>query len=198
MSVSMHDVRRVLDPDEPDYAATARLGPESLPHLRALVDGDDPLLASKAAYAAGLLEGDTGQEVITVAARSTDPALRVAAASAAVNLPTESAAAVLTDLVADADAGVRKVARSSVPEDAPEELAHRAREAAPPPEEDAGATPPLSPSDATQATTPMPSEHASSGLMPGEAGNGGVMPGEGGSGMVGEAPIVPGKMPGER
>src|SRR4051812_45785552 len=112
MNVSMQDVLKVLEPDEPHYREVAALGPESLPHLRTLVEGDDAMLASKAAYAASLLEGDQGQDVVLAAARSDAAIVRVAAAGAAVNLPTESAATVLTELVSDADAGVRKVARS--------------------------------------------------------------------------------------
>ncbi|MEV5019355.1 hypothetical protein ACIGW1_35080 [Streptomyces sp. NPDC053780] len=129
-SVSMQDVRRVLDPEEPDYAAIAELGAESLPHLRTLVQGDDHMLASKGAYAASLLEGDHGQNVILAAARSDDPLLRVAAARAAVNLPGGSATDVLTGLAADEDAGVRKVALSSVPPDVPNDLVGRLQDAA--------------------------------------------------------------------
>ncbi|MFI9047300.1 hypothetical protein [Streptomyces sp. NPDC053427] len=129
-SVSMQDVRRVLDPEEPDYAAMAQLGTDSLPHLRTLVQGDDPMLASKSAYAASVLEGDQGQDVILTAARSDDPVLRVAAAGAAANLPAASAADVLGGLAGDRDAGVRKVAMSSVPPDVPDELVSRLRDAA--------------------------------------------------------------------
>jgi hypothetical protein len=129
-SVSMQDVRRVLDPEEPDYAAVAQLGTDSLPHLRTLVQGDDPMLASKSAYAASLLEGDQGQDVILTAARSDDPVLRVAAACAASNLPAASAADVLGGLAGDRDAGVRKVALSSVPPDTSDELVSRFRDAA--------------------------------------------------------------------
>ncbi|MGF0174465.1 hypothetical protein ACQF36_29360 [Streptomyces sp. Marseille-Q5077] len=129
-SVSMQDVRRVLDPEEPDYAAMAWLGTDSLPHLRTLVQGDDLMLASKSAYAASLLEDDQGQDVILSAAQSDDPVLRVAAASAAANLPAASAANVLAGLASDGDAGVRKVALSSVPPDVPDELVSRLRDAA--------------------------------------------------------------------
>ena len=76
------------------------------------------MLASKAAYAASLLEGATGQEVVRVAARSDDPVVRVAAAAAARNLPAQSARAVLTELATDEDPGIRKVARTSAPNDA--------------------------------------------------------------------------------
>ena len=113
MAVSMHDVRRVLDPEEPSYEAAAKLGTEALPHLQALVAGADPMLASKATYAASLLEGAAGEDVVRTAAQSDDPVVRVAAAAAARNLPAESASDVLAQLVRDADSGIRKVARAS-------------------------------------------------------------------------------------
>jgi HEAT repeat protein len=115
MPVSMDDVRRVLDPDEPKYEAVSGLGAEALPHLQALVDGDDSMMASKAAYAASLLEGATGEEVVRAAAHSADDAVRVAAAAATANLPAESARGILADLESDADPGVRKVAANSAP-----------------------------------------------------------------------------------
>ena len=115
MVVSMKDVRRILDPDEPNYRAAAELGPEAVDLLRELVDGDDPMLASKAAYAAGMLEGDLGAEVVRAAARSTDVTVRVAAAASARNLPAAVAAPILGDLIADEDPGIRKVARRSAP-----------------------------------------------------------------------------------
>jgi HEAT repeat protein len=111
VSVSMKDVRKVLDPDEPDYAAAARLGEEAVPHLDQLVRGDDAMLASKAAYAASLIVG--GAETVATAAVSEDPIVRVAAAAAARNLPREQARHVLGQLSDDEDAGIRKVARNS-------------------------------------------------------------------------------------
>lgn len=111
MPVSMEDVRKVLDPDEPDYAAAAELGAEALPHLEQLVRGDDVMLASKATYAASLIQGGAG--IVETAADSGDPVVRVAAAAAARNLPAEPARQVLSRLSDDADAGIRKVARAS-------------------------------------------------------------------------------------
>jgi hypothetical protein len=118
MTVSMEDVRRVLDPEEPDYQAAAQLGPEAVPHLETLVAGDDPMLASKATYAASLLEGAAGQEVVQAAAHSDDPVVRVAAAAGARNLPPDSAREILADLVTDDDPSIQKVARASAPDDA--------------------------------------------------------------------------------
>ena len=111
MTVSMKDVRKVLDPDEPDYAAAAELGEEAVPHLDQLVRGDDAMLASKAAYAASLIQG--GAATVATAADSKDPVVRVAAAAAARNLAPEQARHVLSQLSEDEDAGIRKVARNS-------------------------------------------------------------------------------------
>ena len=111
MSVSMDDVRKVLDPDEPDYTAAAQLGEEALPHLERLVRGGDAMLASKAAYAASLIEG--GSDVVEAAARSEDPVVRVAAAAAVRNMPAAQARPLLRQLSTDEDAGIRKVARAS-------------------------------------------------------------------------------------
>lgn len=52
MSVTMKAVLEVLEPDEPNYDKAVSLGLDSLPHLRTLVQGDDPMLAAKAAFAA--------------------------------------------------------------------------------------------------------------------------------------------------
>lgn len=115
MAVSMEDVRAALDPDEPDYERAALLGEDAIPHLRTLVEGEDPMLASKAAYLAGLIGGDEASEVVLVAAHSDDAAVRVAAASSTTRLSDEATEAVLVDLVVDSDPGVRKIAYRAVP-----------------------------------------------------------------------------------
>jgi HEAT repeat protein len=113
MTVTMQDVRRILDPEEPRYDRIPALGPEALPHLRELAAGEDPMLASKAVFAASMLEGATGATVVDAGAHHDDPIVRVAAAAAAQNLPADDARGVLRDLVGDDDSGVRKVALAS-------------------------------------------------------------------------------------
>lgn len=193
MSVTMKAVLEVLEPDEPNYDKAASLGPDSLPHLRTLVQGDDPMLAAKAAFAASLLEGDQGKDVVEAAAHSETASIRVAAAAAANNLPADSAAVVLMDLVDDSDPGVRKVALSSVPSDAPPQLSAKvasqsgqAEGAGGPGIEEA----PTGPGDGAgmpgEGQTKMPGEKPAAGLMPGEkphssdgdAQGTGLMPGE--------------------
>ncbi|MGM9473746.1 hypothetical protein ACS5PJ_17300 [Pseudarthrobacter sp. YS3] len=197
MSVTMEAVLEVLEPDEPKYDKAASLGPDALPHLRTLVEGDDPMLAAKAAYAASLLEGDQGKDVVAAAAHSETASVRVAAAAAANNLPSDSAAEVLMDLVDDSDQGVRKVALSAVPADAPPQLTAKlesgsgraagagreGREGAPEESPAGGGTAARMPGEGPSM---MPQEKPAEGLMPGEkphasggdAQGTGLMPGE--------------------
>jgi hypothetical protein len=185
MAVSMKRVRAALEPEEPDYAAAAQLGPEAIPHLRRLSQGDDPMLASKAVYLASLIQDERTSDLVREAAQHDDPVVRVAAASAAQNLDAPAASAVLVELVADDDPGVRKVARGAVPEQPSEALAQRLEDAPEAP----GDRPrrPLGPQEAMGLQQPMPGEStAGGGKMPGEAS--GQMPGESQGRMPGERP----------
>jgi HEAT repeat protein len=118
----MDEVRRVLDVDEPDYAQGRTLGPEAIPHLLALVQRGEPMLAAKAASLAGMIEADGSAEVLRRAAAHPDVTVRVAAAGAARNLPAPEASEVLAHLLIDRDPGVRVVALKSVPDDPAAEL----------------------------------------------------------------------------
>lgn len=180
MAVTMKDVRSALEPEEPDYAEAAKLGPDALPHLKKLVASGDPMLASKATYAASLIKDDRSEEIVRSAARSDDPVVRVAAAAAAPNFAAAGTSNVLVELVGDPDPGVRKVARASVPDKPSSRLSRTLEELGDEPA--AGAAMPPGPAPTGR---PMPGEMpgAGSGGMPGE--DAGRMPGEGG------------KMPGE-
>lgn len=182
MAVTMKNVRAALDPEEPNYAEAARLGAGALPHLSALVGGDDPMLASKAAYLASLIKDSRSAGVVKAAAASSDPTVRVAAAAAAVNLTAAGASTVLVELVDDDDIGVRKVARSSVPAKPVAGLATKLRAMRP----EAVAV--------TETTEDaLTAEPLTTGLMPGETQ--GDAPGGEQTLMPGERP---GTMPGER
>jgi HEAT repeat protein len=109
MPVSMAQVLTEIDKDEPDYGAAARLGPEALPHLRELVEAEDPMLASKAAYLAGLIGGNEAAPVLELAAAHRDPTVRVALAHA-VGAGKDTPTAIIERLLDDGDSGVRKVA----------------------------------------------------------------------------------------
>jgi hypothetical protein len=110
MPITLQQVLRQLDTDEPNYTALAALGPEALPHLATLVRGDDPGLASKAAYLASLIQSDEAVDVLTAAATSAHDTVRVAAAAALRNLSAPQAMRLADHLLDDADAGVRKQA----------------------------------------------------------------------------------------
>ena len=115
MPVTMEQVRRALDPEEPDYEKAAKLGPGALPHLEKLIARKDPHLASKAASLAGMIKDEKAVRVVEKAAKHDDVRVRVAAAYSAQFLPAEDASRVLTKSLSDRDVGVQKVALKSVP-----------------------------------------------------------------------------------
>ncbi|SRR6266496_667754 len=114
MPVTMQQVLAEIDKDEPDYALAAQLGPDALPHLRQIVDADDPLRASKAAYAASLIQGPGSVELLQKAAEHHDPQVRVTVAHALRNAADAAPTELLERLLADQDPGVRKVALGTV------------------------------------------------------------------------------------
>jgi HEAT repeat protein len=112
---SREDVRRELDKDELNYAKLAsELGAEALPQLQQLVAEDEPRIAPKAAYLAGLIAGPTSHEVVSLAAGSKHDVVRVAAAAALPALPAEHAGSIGEQLLSDPDSGVRARAVRSV------------------------------------------------------------------------------------
>ncbi len=120
MAVTFEQVKAALDPEEPAYnKAAAALGAEALPHLAVLVAGDQMMLASKAAYLAGLIGTAKAVDVVQRAARSAHASVRVAAAAAAGKLSSADSGDVLIKLIDDGDIGVQKVALRAVPADAP-------------------------------------------------------------------------------
>ena len=110
MPVTLQQVLKQLDTDEPNYPALAALGPEAVPHLAALVRGEDPGIASKAAYLASLIQSDDSIEVLASAAASPHEAVRVAAAAGLSNMAPTQALPLTGHLLDDADPGVRKQA----------------------------------------------------------------------------------------
>jgi hypothetical protein len=105
---TLDEVRKELDKDELDYPELAlSYGPAVLPHLKALVAEDEPRIAPKAAYLAGIIAAEGSHEVVASAAQSRHDVVRVAAAAAATALPAEQGASVTSELLRDADAGVR-------------------------------------------------------------------------------------------
>jgi hypothetical protein len=128
MTVTLEQVRAALEPEEPNYEQAARFGPEALPHLQTLIREGDQMLASKAAYLAGLIRDEKSAEVLKEAARSKHPVVRVAAAAAARHLNVSASSEVLHTLLGDGDMGVRKVALQSIPPGASEALRKKVEE----------------------------------------------------------------------
>jgi HEAT repeat protein len=113
MPVTLEDVVKQLDREEPDYEQAARLGPEALPYLRQLIQSNDLGLAAKAAFLAGSINADESVQVLEIAARHPDPVVRVAAAASAKNL-THITTSLATTFLEDPDPGVRKWGLRSV------------------------------------------------------------------------------------
>jgi HEAT repeats len=115
MAVTLQDVLAVLGSDEPRYEAAARsLGAEALPFLAELVRGEDTMLASKAAYLAGLIDAPASEEVLAEAAASPEVVVRAAAAGAAQHLSAGRSDRILERLLADDHVDVRRLAAQSV------------------------------------------------------------------------------------
>ncbi|RZI53805.1 MAG: HEAT repeat domain-containing protein [Pseudonocardia sp.] len=110
MTVSKQDVLAVLEPDEVDYVTAASLGPEALPHLAALVTGEDAMLAAKATYLASMIPDEGRQQILSAAAVSAEPTVRIAAAVGSNTLRTAEAETLVAALLTDDDVGVRKQA----------------------------------------------------------------------------------------
>jgi hypothetical protein len=115
MTVTMEEVRAVLDPDEPRYSEASRLGPDALPHLAALTDGPETGLAAKAAYLASMIDAPEANDVVQLAAESGDSRLR-AAAAAVRNLSAQGQESIASRLLEDEDVAVRKTTLSSLSE----------------------------------------------------------------------------------
>src|SRR5436190_12974838 len=113
MAVTMQQVLARIDKDEPDYARAAKLGPGVLPHLRQIIEADDPMLASKAAYLASLIGGADAIELLDQAAKRREPEVRVAVAHALQNT-SDAPPHLIERLLGDEDAGVRKLTLKTV------------------------------------------------------------------------------------
>lgn len=105
------DVIEQLQPDEPDYEVAARLGADALPFLSELVGSADPMMASKAAYLAGLIGGDAGEAIVVAAAEHKNPEVRAAAVSASAMVTSETRNAIRRELSGDPDAAVARYAQ---------------------------------------------------------------------------------------
>jgi HEAT repeat protein len=87
------------------------MGREALPHLLELVRGKDGMLASKAAYLAGIIDADLSVDVLVAAAESSIPEVRIASAAAVRHLRRAPSAEVIQRLEKLPDPGVHKLLR---------------------------------------------------------------------------------------
>jgi HEAT repeat protein len=110
MAVTLEQLRRLLDAEEPNYAALARLGPQILPHLQTLIASGDEYFGTKAASLASRIDDERATAVLRDAARHASPRVRLAVAGAIKNVARPAAASVLMALLNDRDPGVRKTA----------------------------------------------------------------------------------------
>jgi len=189
MALKLKDVRALLEPEEPDYAEAAKLGPEALPFLEKLIESKDPGIASKAVSLAGFIGHPDSARVLEKAAQSENPVLRVTAANAARYLPSEQASGVLLALVEDQDAGVQKMALQSLPAEPTPELQAAV--------EGLAATPGLSPMvAATLSTMGVSVSAAAEAAAAPEAPQMGEMPGFDAQPSRGSKELAAGEMPG--
>jgi HEAT repeat protein len=114
MPVTMQQVLAEIDKDEPIYANFEKLGKGALPHLQMLVESDDnPLRSAKAAWAASVIGGAGGIDVMRTASDHHDPQVRIAVAHGLQNLSADAPADLMMKSLGDADSGVRKLALST-------------------------------------------------------------------------------------
>ena len=195
MAVTMAQVRAVLDPDETNYERARELGPEALPHLEILIKTGPPMLASKAAYLAGLLAAPGSARVVAQAAASDEPAVRVAAAAAAKHLDDADIDEVITPLLTDSDAGVRRMAKKSKTKSAGEDSPASGSGEMPGQVSESGEMP----STSNQGEKPGSSNEGEMPAFPSGGSSGsGEMPGFSNSGGAGDMPgprYTPGEMP---
>lgn len=114
MPLTKQEVIRRLGADEPNYKMLAQMGAEAVPHLAALINGEDLGIAAKATYLASVMQTDEGIEALMTAATSPHPVVRVAAAAGLRNVADAKAVRLAERLLEDRDAGVRKLAVRAV------------------------------------------------------------------------------------
>lgn len=113
--MTMEGVRARIDLDELNYPAlAAELGLEALPYLKTIAAGRDPMLASKAAYLAGMIGGADALPVLETAGQRAEPEVRVAVASVLKHFDEAQVEAMADRLLADGDIGVRKMTIKAV------------------------------------------------------------------------------------
>jgi HEAT repeat protein len=114
MPVTREDVLRVVHLIEPNAERAVALGPEALPHLRALLSDEDVSVALRAASVAMKIKDRASVRVAGAAARSPHPEVRLAAAAELWRLADFDLRTPLSRLLVDTDPAVRRRAILSV------------------------------------------------------------------------------------
>lgn len=111
MVITLQQVLDKLNPDEPNYSEAAKLGPDALPYIEQIIKTADPMLASKAAYLASLVQDKERSEcVLEAAAKSPYVIVRLAVVNGVENLSPDMANKLLNMLISDPDNTVRNTA----------------------------------------------------------------------------------------
>jgi len=117
MALAADELRALLNTYEPDFRKLAALlQADDLTQLSELVQGDDRLLAARAAYAITLVHDESAIAALDTAASSPVDTVRIAAASGLKHLKGFDVTELAQRLLADADLGVRKLAIRSAKE----------------------------------------------------------------------------------
>ena len=121
MPMSQEELRVALSNEEPRYPElAARLDESDVPRLRALAEGDDLALSTKAIYLASLLQSGNSHEIVSRAASSPVELNRIAAATGLPNLPAATAERVAVRLADDDNPAIAKLVLQAVGRPSPE------------------------------------------------------------------------------
>src|SRR5262245_30722175 len=109
MSMTDEELRLALGSDEPQYASiAARLEASDIPRVRAIAEGSDTGMATKAVYLASLLASESAHEIVERAAQSANELVRIASASGLSNLPVNVRDRISVELLGRPNAGISK------------------------------------------------------------------------------------------
>jgi hypothetical protein len=114
MAVTLEQVKRLLEADEPNHRAVARLGSEVIPHLETLARGPNEVLAARALYSASLINDPRAVNLLFSAATNPSVQIRIQVAAGARNLSQADGERILLRLLNDSTALVRIVGLKTV------------------------------------------------------------------------------------
>jgi HEAT repeat protein len=113
MAISIEQLGRMLNADEPPYYRLARHGATLLPLLARLAQSRNTYIAANAASLAGMIGTDQALGILQRAVRNPSPQVRTAVAGALWHIRSPQASGIIASLLNDSDKGVRKFAIKS-------------------------------------------------------------------------------------